>query len=200
MKKLSGDEVPPVSHFQLGDEDAGFYVEFLAPLRGSGVRRDGTDDATVAVAGVTAQKLRYLDVLLAAPWHMTLAPSVDLPLSAPAQFMVANPVSFVVQKLLIHHLRRGRKKAQDLLYVHDTIELFSATLPTLNRLWREDVGPSLAPAPRDETLKRAAELFRNVSDTIVDATRIPVDRSVDPGEFRVRCELGLAELFAGSKG
>lgn len=195
-KRLSGEHVPPVSHFQLGDEDAGFYAEFLTPLRGSGIRPDGSDDATVAVAGVTAQKLRHLEVLLVAPWRLSLTPTEEFPVVDTAEIRVANPVSFITQKLLIHHLRAGRKKAQDILYMHDTIELFESNLQRLQVLWRESVGPSLTTNQRSSAVAQASVLFANISDTIREATRIPVDRTIDPRELRLRCELGLSALFA----
>jgi hypothetical protein len=195
-KRLSGEHVPPVSHFQLGDDDAGFYAEFLTPLRGSGIRRDGTDDATVTVAGVTAQKLRHLEVLLVAPWKLTLTPTEAFPVVATAEILVANPVSFITQKLLIHQLRVGGKKAQDVLYLHDTIELFESHLLRLQGLWHETVGPSLTTNQRSTVVAQASALFASVSDTIREATRIPVDRTIDPRELRLRCELGLSALFA----
>ena len=67
-EELAGEHTPPVTWYRLGGHDHGFYVESLAPLVGSGTKRDGTDDATLAKAGVTAQKLRYIDLLLTSPW------------------------------------------------------------------------------------------------------------------------------------
>lgn len=64
IEELSGTHQPPVTRYTLGDDDAGFYAEFLTPLQGSEVRRDGRPDATVTKAGITAQKLRYLDCLI----------------------------------------------------------------------------------------------------------------------------------------
>lgn len=54
---LMGDHTPPVSKYTFGEEQGGFYVEFLAPLTGSRYKRGGRPDTTVRVAGVTAQKL-----------------------------------------------------------------------------------------------------------------------------------------------
>ncbi|AMY08527.1 hypothetical protein LuPra_01728 [Luteitalea pratensis] len=71
IEEFLGDDRPPVTHYQLGD-DAGFYAEFLTPLSGGEFRRDGTKDVTTSVSGVSAQKLRHLDVLLIAPWSVTL--------------------------------------------------------------------------------------------------------------------------------
>lgn len=65
-RKFLGDDSPPATHYRLGDEDAGFYAEFLTPLVGSEVKR-GKRDATMSKAGITAQKLRYLDILLVEP-------------------------------------------------------------------------------------------------------------------------------------
>jgi hypothetical protein len=46
-EELSGEDTPPVTHYRLGEEDAGFYAEFLTAKKGSGVRRDGKSDSTV---------------------------------------------------------------------------------------------------------------------------------------------------------
>ena len=46
----------------------GFYAEFLVPLQGSERKRDGKPDVTASKAGIIAQKLRHLDLLLVAPW------------------------------------------------------------------------------------------------------------------------------------
>jgi hypothetical protein len=65
-EQLSGEFKPPVAHYILGEEDRGFYAEFLTPLSGSGRKRTGEQDATLTAAGITAQKIRHLDVLLVA--------------------------------------------------------------------------------------------------------------------------------------
>ena len=196
QKVLKGDNARPISHFQFGAADAGFLVEFLTPLRGRGTLRDGSEVATMSAAGVTAQKLRHLDVLLLAPWRINLAPSEQLPLMESTYLSVANPASFIVQKLLIHHRRVGRKKAQDLLYVHDTLDLFAKSMPALNSIWSERIGPSLTRRELRDAKERADLIFRATTDTIRDAVRIPVGRRIDPNEFRLRCKIGL-ELLLG---
>lgn len=133
---------------------------------------------------------------MVAPWRLTLTPTVEFPVVATAEILVANPVSFITQKLLIHHLRVGRKKAQDVLYMHDTIELFESNLLRLQVLWHETIGPSLTTNQRSTAIAQASVLFESISDTIREATRIPVDRTIDPRELRLRCELGLSALFA----
>jgi hypothetical protein len=53
----------------------------------------------------------------------------------------AEPNSFFVQKLLIHSDHRREKKAEDVLYIHDTLELFGGSLRELRRLWVERIRP-----------------------------------------------------------
>jgi len=110
---LSGEYTPPVTHYRLGEEDAGFYAEFLTAKKGDGMRRDGKPDMTVSKAGITAQKLRYLDMLLEAPWSVRIGPETKVPIKRPVDLVVPNPVSFIIQKLLIHKRRDADKKAQD---------------------------------------------------------------------------------------
>ena len=80
-EELSSEHVPPITRYSLGDdqEDGAFHAEFLTPLRGSGLHRSGRDDATVATGGITAQKLRNLEVLLVAPWVLGLEPHGPFP-------------------------------------------------------------------------------------------------------------------------
>jgi hypothetical protein len=102
---------------------------------------------------------------------------------ADLQVRVPNPTSFTVQRLLIHADRPGGRKAQDVLYIHDTLELFGASLAELQRLWVDEVRPAM-PA---RTVRRidtiARDLFAEVTDTIREAARIPQDRRLVPRTF-----------------
>src|SRR5262249_54300186 len=138
----SDDHTPPITQYRLRD-GGGFYVEFVVPLRGSEAKRGGKVDLTAAIAGVTAQKLRYLDLLLVQPWAVRLGENVGVPLEPPIDVMLPNPTSFIAQKILIRSRRTAEKQAQDALYIHDTLELFSGELPALRTLWREVLGPTL---------------------------------------------------------
>lgn len=192
---LSGDHTPPVSHYTLGEEGGGFYAEFLVPLIGSRTRRNGEPDATVAKAGVTAQKLRHLDLLLLETITVSLEPSAGIPVEVPARVRLANPVTFIAQKLLIQNDRLPEKRGQDMLYIHDTIDLFAPNLSELGQIWREEIRPALP----EKTVRRIEEmsrqLFAEVTDVIRDAVRIPQDRNLQPEEFRAVCEVGLSEIF-----
>src|SRR5689334_47410 len=57
-------DTPPVPQYRPGADDEGFFTELLTPLQGSGTTRTGRTDTTLAKDGITAQKLRHLDLLL----------------------------------------------------------------------------------------------------------------------------------------
>ena len=190
-----GDTAPPATHYCLGAEDRGFYAEFLTPLCGSGVKRDGSPDATLSKAGITAQKMRYLDVLLVAPWAVRVGGASELPIAADVDLFVPNPTSFMIQKLLIHPDRPPGKKAQDMLYIHDTLELFGASLAELQRLWIAKTRPAMPAKTARRVHTIARDLFAEVTDAIREAARIPQDRRLTPENVRRACEYGLGEIL-----
>ncbi|MDQ2920287.1 MAG: nucleotidyltransferase domain-containing protein [Acidobacteriota bacterium] len=194
-EELSGEYTPPVAHYRLGEEDAGFYAEFLTAKKGSGVRRDGKPDMTVSKAGITAQKLRHLDLLLDAPWSVRIGPETKVPVERPADLLVPNPLSFIVQKLLIQKRRDAEKKAQDILYIHDTLELFGASLVQLRTLWEDQLRAKIPAITVKRAMDTATELFENVTDTIREAARIPQDRRHLPEGVRAATQYGLTEVF-----
>ena len=197
-EEFVGDFRPPAIHYTLGDGDAGFYAEFLTPLTGSGLTRGGEPDATMAKAGITAQKLRHLDLLLLSPWILRIGPDQGIPLSEPLDLQVVNPTSFIVQKLLIRHERHPDKRAQDVLYIHDTLELFSGVLPMLRELWADAVQPALTPKLIRRLFEHIHEAFDTVDDVLREAARIPTDRTLSADRMRALCELALSEVLAGT--
>ncbi|HEX6044666.1 MAG TPA: GSU2403 family nucleotidyltransferase fold protein [Pyrinomonadaceae bacterium] len=201
-EELSGEHTPPVTHYYLGEQDAGFYAEFLTVKEGSGIKRDGKPDLTISRAGITAQKLRYLELLLAGPWKLRLGAESNVPIARAVDLVVANPVSFIVQKLLIHKQRDAAKKAQDILYIHDTLELFGASLHELQMVWANEIRPRISAKKAKEAVRTASVLFENVTDTIRNAARIPGDRNLQPENLRAAIHYGLGEVLAfggGSK-
>lgn len=195
---LSSDHRPPIAEYRLGDEHGGLFAEFLTPLEGSGVKRHGSEDATVERAGVTAQKLRHLDLLLTQPWRVRLEVDGDVPLEHPADVLLANPVSFIAQKLLIRKLRKPDKQAQDALYIHDTVELFAGKRDELRSLWRDGVRPTLHRRTAANIERLWREQFGRVDDVIRQAARMPVGRSLTAERMQATCALGLEEIFSDS--
>jgi hypothetical protein len=105
-QEFSGEHIPPVTEYTLRGAEQGFFAEFLTPLSGDGLKRDGRSDVTVKKAGITAQKLRYLDLLLISPWSIQVSSALGIPVQPAVAVNVPNPVSFLAQKLLIVRLRQ----------------------------------------------------------------------------------------------
>ena len=186
----------PVTHYELANDDAGFYVEFLTPLIGSGRKRDGTLDATVAVAGVTAQKLRFLEILFIDAWVIRIGPDNGFPLPGSVDLQVANPVSFIVQKLLIQQDRKPAKRAQDVLYIHDTLELFAGALPGLNESWERKIRPNLHERTAREVIALSASTFSSVTDTLRTAAQMAPGRQLSPERLQGLCHGALREVIS----
>jgi hypothetical protein len=193
--EYSGDNRPPVTQYTLADADAGFYAEFLVPLDGGETKRDGSPDVTVSKAGVNAQKLRHLDILLVAPWSVQIGPGTEIAFDEPVDLLVPNPVSFIIQKVLIHDKRKPDKKAQDLLYIHDTLELFGSSIDKLRPIWTDDVRTTLSDRTATRAEAAAHALFQHVTNTIREAARIPQDRRLAPDALRAVCAYGISEVL-----
>jgi hypothetical protein len=196
QEELSGDHRPPAASYTLGDEGHGFYAEFLTPLIGSGRSRNGTADATMAAAGITAQKIRHLDVLLVDPWVINVGQQVGVPLPNHMDVQVTNPLCFMVQKFLIQSSRPAKKRAQDVLYIFDTIELFGALIEDFSAQWKARVAPALG-RQADEVRRLSAQTFAEVNDMIRDAARIPADRELAPEQIQLTCNYAFETILRG---
>ena len=69
------------------------------------------------------------------PWKIELGQENGYPLSSKRTIQIANPTCFLVQKILIHQERNYKDKAKDLLYMHDTVEVFSESLDELEKIF-----------------------------------------------------------------
>jgi hypothetical protein len=193
-EKFLGDDRPPVTHYQLGDDDAGFYVEFLTPLVGSEFKRNHTRDVTSTIAGITAQKLRHLDVLLIEPWFVRVS-LADHRGERPAIVNIANPVAYIVQKLLVNIKRKPNERAKDVLYIHDTLELFGASTSDLRHIWTERVQPELGRRTEAKLQQARRRLFTDVTDTIREAALMATGRTLSPDGLLETCQVGLARII-----
>ncbi|HEX5070708.1 MAG TPA: GSU2403 family nucleotidyltransferase fold protein [Vicinamibacterales bacterium] len=192
---MSGDDRPPVTHYVPSASGAGFYAEFLTPLVGGEYSRSGSRQVTERVAGVVAQKLRYLEVLIVDPWTVTVDSASGFDLPKPATVLVANPCSYLVHKLLIHDRRKAEDQAKDALYIHDTIELFGSSLATLEKIWSESIESTLSSRAQRHLFAQVKLLFGSVNDTLRDAARMATGRRLSPAEIQARCEAGLQVIL-----
>ena len=194
-EKIVSESRPPAMRYALGNEENGFYAEFLTPLVGSPYKRNGEKDATASVAGISAHKIAHLGVLLEDPWIVTVGPEVGVPLDKPVDLQVANPLCFMVQKFLILKDRTKSKRQQDLLYVHDTLMLFGHMLPHLKQTWGSVVKPRLYPR-EVATVEREIQLaFSEVTADIQAASKIPSDRDLVPEDFLATCQYSFQTIL-----
>ena len=103
-------------------------------------------------------------------------------------------MSFIAQKLLIQKYRKPEKKAQDALYIHDTLELFGGELPALKALW-QDIRLTLHDKTSREVEALCRDQFTTVTDVIRNAARIPQDRIVTAERVQATSAYGLGEIF-----
>jgi hypothetical protein len=194
-EELLGDMRPPAIHYRLTAGNAGFYAEFLTPLIGS-VNKRGRRDATAPIAGVSAQKLRHIELLLAAPWKVEVSPATGYPTTDRIPVQIPNPAAFLVQKLLIYDRREPADRAKDLLYIHDTIETFGDVLPELRKLWQESVRPLLSPKARRSIEDAPKVLFSEANDSVREAVRMAAGRLHSPLQLIETCEVGLSAILS----
>jgi hypothetical protein len=190
---LSGDHTPPISEYVLGDEATGFYLEFLAPLVGGELKRGGRRDVTTMVGGVTAQTLRHLDILLSAPWQVTLNRRGGFPVARPRGVSIPSPAAYIVQKMLVLPKRHPDKQAKDILYVHDTFAIFADSLASVKAAWGTLRKTMLAAHVRTFE-KTVRSDVAEVSDLVRRAAKIASSRATPPTPEMLL--LGLRQGFA----
>jgi hypothetical protein len=111
---------------------------------------------------------------------------------------VANPVTFVAQKILIHRKREREDRAKDILYMRDTLEVFGHCLADLAQLWRRSVAPHLPIRTARKVSSAAREIFDELSDDIRRAAWISGERALAPEAIREACRQGLSQVFANA--
>lgn len=165
-------------------------MEFVTPLVGSEYDRGRRRKATAEIAGVAAQTLRYIEVLLDHP--ASIDPEYD---GVVCTIQIANPVNFLAQKVLIHRKRGREDRAKDILYMHDTLEVFGASLVEMRTLWENIVARKLHPR-NTRTVSKAAEiLFGRISDDIRRAAEISDERALSAEAVRATCHYGFTKVF-----
>lgn len=117
-----------------------------------------------------------------------------VPLPERMDVQVANPLCFMVQKFLIQQYRPANKRAQDVLYIYDTIELFGALMDEFNAHWHARVAPALG-GLADEVRKLSLQTFAELNDMVRDAARIPADRSLSPERIQATCRYAFERVL-----
>jgi hypothetical protein len=194
QEEFVGEDRPPATHYHLGAH-GGFYAEFLTPLVGSEHGRKGERKVTREVGGISSQQLRYIDILLLAPWSVRLDEGGGYPFASAKHVQIANPVSFITQRILIRGARDRKDRAKDALYIHDTIETFAANLPELRELFANEIRPKLHRKKVGEVRDAADAFFGSMNDTVREAVRMAAGRRLAAEALIETCRAGLKAIF-----
>ncbi len=170
-----GDHIPPVMKFvpkgalgrPVGVDQ--YTVEFLTPMTGAPIRRGGRAVMTSDIqAGVTAQRLRYLDLLLESPWRVSLAGLSGIPdATTRIDVRLPHPGFFIVQKILIsEELNRQDNRPKDMAYVYQVVSLFRRELIALAEDVRDQMGANPA-------WRRWLERFRRLAGSLFGGPTAP---------------------------
>lgn len=189
-----GHDRPPATHYHLSGEKTGFYAEFLTPLIGAEHSRQGGRRATTEISGITSQQLRHIEILLHHPWNIRLRTK-----ASEAAVRIANPVGFLAQKILIHGKRDREHRAKDILYMHDTLEIFGAKLEELHALWQDIVRPTLLNRHANQVCRASQHLFGSVTDDVRGAAAISAQRRLSAEAIQLTCQYGFNELFGSGR-
>jgi hypothetical protein len=122
-------DIPPVTHYVATHEGDEVEIEFITSARGAdpGVR--------TVQNGLTAQELRYVDLLLEQRWALPLDDLSGGELEG--RVWVPTPAAFILQKTLAHTKRTDPlKKEKDLYYIFYIMDGF--------RAWRSWIREELA--------------------------------------------------------
>lgn len=194
-ERFLGDDQPPATHYELGEEGGAFYAEFLTPLIGSEYDRKGNRRATAQVGGITSQNLRYVELLLDSPWTVELSRGNGFPFETPKRVRIAHPTRFMAQKLLIHEKRNRHSRAKDILYLHDTIELLGGSLEVIREEWNR-LRQAL-PEGAIRIVERAVDtMFSKMTDDIRGAAQAAAGRALTPQAVQELCRAGIKIVFA----
>ena len=170
-----GDHIPAVMKLVPKEAIGGavgvgqYTVEFLTPMIGAPVSRSGREVMTSDIqAGVTAQRLRYLDLLLESPWRVSLAGLSGIPdATTTIEVRLPHPGFFIVQKILISdELNRQDKRPKDMAYIYQAVSLFRRELIAL----AEDVRIQMGAIP---AWRRWLERFKRLAGSLFGGPRAP---------------------------
>jgi hypothetical protein len=76
---------------------------------------------------------------------LALSAAHGFPFANETGVQIANPVSFLAQKILIHRRRNRDERAKDILYMHDTVDTFATRIDDLSAEWSGTSGTSCTP-------------------------------------------------------
>jgi hypothetical protein len=124
IEEFTGSCTPPLVKYFPKDKAPPMYVEFLTPLRGSEDKRGISDVTQKIQPDLSAQKLRFLDLLLKNPWTISTSSVRGLERSPDLAVKIPHPSMFIMQKILISGKRTDKSRAKDFAYIYQVLGFF----------------------------------------------------------------------------
>jgi hypothetical protein len=131
---------PPVMYFQEEwrglDRLASVYAEFLVPHVGRETGRSGESRTVVKIeghGGVTAQALRFLDLLLEDTLEIDLQVVPELGFERPFVVRIPHPLNYCLQKLLAIPRRSRNKVPGDCAYLYEVAVITRKIWPEIRQ-------------------------------------------------------------------
>lgn len=79
--------------------------------------------------------------------------------------------------------------------MHDTLQVFGARLPELQKLYQSNVAPELSRRGARVVSKAPDVLFTELTDDIRRAAQISAERGLSPEAIRSACRSGFDQVF-----
>ncbi len=132
-RKLEGNfEEPIVKYYPTEIKESKYYVEFLSPLSGSGTKRNGKPDLIETIQkDLSAQKLRYLDLLMKNTSKVHTSSISDLQEQPDLIVRIPDPSMYIMQKILILKERGPTDRNKEYAYIYQTLTCFRKHLKSL---------------------------------------------------------------------
>jgi len=120
-EEYTGSCTPPMVKYFPKNKIPSMYVEFLTPLHGSENKRGGADVTQNIQPDLSAQKLRYLDLVLKDPWTINISSVPGLEKHPNLVVKIPHPSMFIMQKILISGRRTDKSRVKDFAYIYQVL-------------------------------------------------------------------------------
>jgi hypothetical protein len=124
IEEFTGSCTPPLVKYFPKDKTPPMYVEFLTPLRGSEDKRGISDVTQNIQPDLSAQKLRFLDLLLENLWTINTSSVPGLEKHPNLVVKIPHPSMFIMQKILTSGRRTDKSRAKDFAYIYQVLGFF----------------------------------------------------------------------------
>jgi hypothetical protein len=127
------DSPKPLTKFVKQVEDEQLEIEFLVPLVGSEIGRDGKAKIIFEISShITAQQLRYLDILIDDPARLPLEDISGDPTDKGIFLQIPGPANYLLHKFITLSLRNSiEDKQKDAFYIYDFLNRFEKNWPEI---------------------------------------------------------------------